>query len=97
MPTGCMAYYFSLSRMPTGRMLQELRPALESRLAGKADKADKAPVRLLEPASRAPEMSKIDEAGEESEDEQEANSDGEPPEKLDFSRARRAPDPHGAW
>ena len=85
MPTGCMAYYFSLSRMPTGRMPQELRPALESRLADKADKADKAPVRLLGPASRAPEVGKEEEAGEESEEEQEADKDGESAEQPDMA------------
>ena len=47
--------------------------------------AGKAPVRLLGPASRAPEVGKEEEAGEDSEEEQEADSDGEPPEKPDLA------------
>ena len=49
------------------------------------DGADKAPVRLLGPASRAPEVGRDDEAGEESEEEQEADTDGESAEQPDLA------------
>ena len=49
------------------------------------DGADKAPVRLLGPASRAAEVGRDDEAGDECEAEQEADKDGESAEQPDIA------------
>ena len=48
------------------------------------DGADKAPVRLLGPASRAPEVGGDDEAAGESEDEEEDAKDGAPAQQTDM-------------
>ncbi len=49
------------------------------------DGVDKAPVRLLGPASRAPEVGRDDEAGDESDEEKETDKDGEAAEQPDMA------------
>ena len=60
------------TRLPEDGVPEHIQSCLQA-----VDGADKAPVRLLGPASRAPEVGKEDEAGEESEEEQEAASTAE--------------------
>ena len=68
------------TRLPEHGVPEHIQSCLQA-----VDGADKAPVRLLGPASRAPEVGKEEEAGEDSEEEQEADSDGEPSEKPDLA------------
>ena len=68
------------TRLPEDGVPEHIQSCLQA-----VDGADKAPVRLLGPASRAPEVGKEEEAGEESEEEQEADSDGAPAEQPDLA------------
>jgi hypothetical protein len=67
------------SRLPENGVPKHVRACLQP-----VDGTDEAPVRLLGPASRAPEVGRDDGAGEESEEEQEADKDGESAEQPDM-------------
>ena len=69
-----------MTRLPDAGVPEHVQCCLQP-----VDGADKAPVRLLGPAARAPEVGREDEAGEESEEEQEADSDGAPAEQPDLA------------
>ena len=68
------------TRLPEDGVPEHIRACMQP-----VDGADKAPVRLVGPASRAPEVGRDDEAGEGSEEEQEADKDGESARQPDMA------------